>query len=103
MYLYSATPLTQKQKDAVSDGKNSFFMGAVASSEIEAIQKDADILVHAEGLDFKSRLQVHQSFSTKIVDYLKNARAVFAIGPEDVASIDYFIGNYSAVTSVNKD
>ncbi len=103
LYIYSATPLTEKQKNALADGKNSFFMGAVPSSEIEAIQKDADILVHAEGMNLKSRLQVHQSFSTKIVDYLKNARAIFAVGPADAASIDYFIKNDSAVTAVNEN
>lgn len=102
MYLYSATPLTEKQKAALADGKNSFLMGAVPSSKIEAIQKDADILVHAEGMNLKSRLQVHQSFSTKIVDYLKNARAVFAVGPSDAASIDYFINNASAITATNE-
>ena len=102
MYIYSATPLTKKQKNSVADGKNSLFMGAVPSSEIEAIQKDADILVHAEGMNLKSRLQVHQSFSTKIVDYLKNARAIFAVGPSDAASIDYFINNASAITATNE-
>lgn len=102
LYIYSATPLTQKQKNAISDGENALFLGAVPSSEIEAIQKDADILVHAEGTDLKSRLQVHQSFSTKIVDYLKNARAIFAVGGSDAASIDYFIKNDSAVVATDR-
>lgn len=90
MHIYSATPLSAKQMSKISDGVNSFFEGRVPSSEIEKIQKSADILVHVEGLSLKSRLAVHQSFSTKIVDYLKNARAVFVVGPSDAASVDYF-------------
>ena len=102
LYIYSATPLKAYQKSAIADGTNAKYMGAVASSEVKAIQQDADILVHAEGMNLRSRLQVHQSFSTKIVDYLKNARAIFAVGPHDAASIDYFISNGSAVVATDK-
>ena len=87
--------------------KNSFthngtvFKGAVPSAEIEKIQKDADILVHVEGLDMKSRLQVHQSFSTKIVDYLKAARTILAVGTKDEASINYLLQNDCAFVCEN--
>lgn len=93
LYIYSATPLSDKQLNAISDNSNSFFKGSVPSSDINAIQESADILVHAEGTDFRSRLSVHQSFSTKLVDYMRSARAIFAVGPKDVASIDYFVKN----------
>lgn len=102
MHIYSTTPLTKKQLDALSDGTNSVFEGGVSADKIEKIQKDADILVHAEGLDLKSRLKVHQSFSTKIVDYLKNARAIFVVGPYDAASVDYFIKHGSALVADTK-
>lgn len=103
MHIYSATPLSAKQMSKIGDGVNSFFEGRVPSSEIEKIQKSADILVHVEGLSLKSRLAVHQSFSTKIVDYLKNARAVFVVGPSDVASVDYFLRYDSAVVATDKN
>ena len=103
MHIYSATPLSAKQMSKISDGVNSFFEGRVPSSEIEKIQKSADILVHVEGLSLKSRLAVHQSFSTKIVDYLKNARAVFVVGPSDAASVDYFLRYDSAVVATDKN
>jgi len=98
--IYSATPLTEKMKKSFSHNGTSF-KGAVSSSEIPLIQGDADILVHAEGLDLKSRLQVHQSFSTKIVDYLKTARTILAVGTGDEASIDYLIKNECAVVCEN--
>lgn len=101
MKIYSATPLNSKQIAALDDEKNSFFMGAVASSEVEMLQRNADILLYAEGFSLKSRLEVHQSFSTKIVDYLHMARPIFALGARDTASIDYFITNDAAVTAAN--
>lgn len=102
LHIYSATPLTKNQLREISDGHNAFFEGSVSSDEAERIQKDADILVHVEGLDLKSAMSVRQSFSTKIVDYLKNARAVFVVGPESAASVDYFIKNDSAIVATDK-
>ena len=39
------------------------------------------------------------SFSTKITDYLKNGKCIFAIGDKDIAPIDYFNRYDSAVTA----
>ena len=41
------------------------------------------------------------SFSTKITDYLKNGKCVFAIGDEDIAPIDYFKRYNSAITATS--
>lgn len=102
LHIYSETPLTKRQLRKISDGHNAFFDGSVKSSEIESIQKDADILIHVEGLSLKSELQAHQSFSTKIVDYLKNARAVFVVGARNTASVDYFLKNDIGIVATDK-
>ena len=99
--IYSGTPLTEDMKNALDDGKNSFLMGSVPAQKIPEIQKNADILVHAEGFDEKSAFRIKYSFSTKIVDYLKAARPILAIGPRGVASIEYFLSNDSAVVCDN--
>lgn len=99
--IYSATPLTEKMKKVLCRGETSFFMGRIPAEQVDAVQKDADILVHAEGLDRKSRLFVRQSFSTKLVDYLKSGRPILAVGPKDVASIDYLIRNRCAIVADN--
>ena len=67
--------------------------------EILEIQKNSDILVHAEAFDLKERLATHQSFSTKIVDYLSSNRCILAIGSETCASIQYFIENGCAAVA----
>ena len=50
----------------------------------------------------RNRLKVRQSFSTKIVDYLKAARPILAVGPIDVASMDHLIRYDCAIVSDNK-
>ena len=100
--IYTATPVTNKMKKALNRGASSFLMGSVPVSEVPEIQKNADMLVHVEAFDLKSRLAVRQSFSTKIVDYLKTARPILAVGPKDVASIDHLIRNDCAIVADHK-
>lgn len=71
----------------------------VPADKVSDVQRQADILVYAESFDKSRRSLVRQSFSTKIVDYLNSSRPIFAVGLNDVASIDYFIKNNSAVVS----
>ena len=99
MLIYTATPLTTKMKKALNINGSSKIMGYVMSSEIPKIQKEADILVHVEAKDFKNRLKVRQSFSTKIVDYLATSRPILAYGPKTVASISYFYENNCAMVT----
>lgn len=100
--IYTATPLTKAMQTALSKEGTSYLMGSVTSTEIPRIQSEADMLVHAEATDLKNRLTVRQSFSTKIVDYLKAARPIVAVGPKDVASIKHLIDNNCAITADNE-
>ena len=94
--IYTKTPMTKKMAKALNiEGIN--FMGGIDAQEINRIQRESDILVHAEAFDRKNMLLVRQSFSTKIVDYLYNAKCVFAIGPHNIASIDYLKKNDAAI------
>ena len=97
--IYTATPLTQKMENALRKKDASFIMGSVPASEIPRIQSEADMLVHVESFDRKARLQVRQSFSTKLVDYFRVARPILAVGPRDVASIEHLIRNDCALTA----
>lgn len=100
--IYTATPLTDAMIRTLQVENTSFLMGKVSSSEVLQIQQDADILVHAEAMDLKNRLTVRQSFSTKIVDYLKAARPILAVGPKEVASIKYLIDYNCAMVADNE-
>ena len=101
--IYSMTPMTKKMDKALTISEAVSFKGAADIADVPKIQGMADILIHAESFDLKNRLAVHQSFSTKIVDYLWEAKCIFAVGPRDVASIDYLIKNDAAIAAVTVD
>ena len=103
LHIYSATLLSDAQRDAIADGKNAVFMGVAPAAEIEKMQKDADILVHAESFDPQYYLSIHYSFSTKLVDCFHSAKCIFAVGPENAASIDCLIKNDAAVVAKSND
>ena len=100
--VYTATPVTEQMKKALNIDGTSFLMGSVSSEEVQRIQAEADILVHAEATDMKNRLTVRQSFSTKIVDYLKRARPIVAVGSKEVASIKHLMNHNAAIVADNE-
>ena len=96
LFVYTTTPLSNQMKRAL-DIPSIKMMGSVSGAEALRLQKEADVLVHVESLKLKGRLQVHQSLSTKIADYLHTGNCIFAVGPKDVASIDYLQNNDAAI------
>lgn len=99
--IYSATPQTNKMKKALNLAESRLYE-AVSYEEILRIQSKADILVHTEGLSLRSRMAVHQSFSTKLVDYFAMGKCIFAVGTEDIASIKHLKENDAAVIAESK-
>lgn len=101
--IYTGNALDEKMNKVLNLGNSSFVMGSVTADEVLKIQDEADMLVHVESKDLKNKLLVRQSFSTKIVDYLKSARPILAYGPKDVASIHYFIKNKCGAVATKKE
>lgn len=100
--IYTLTPLNESQKKVLST-TSVHLHPPVSYNEIREIQKQSNILVHVEGFSLKERLAVHQSFSTKIVDYLETNRCIFAIGHDYCSSIQYFIKNKCGAVATNKE
>lgn len=100
--IYTASQITQQMSKNLNVQDSSFIMGSLTSKEVAEVQKNADILVHVEGFDLKFRCALHQSFSTKLVDYFKEARTILAIAPYDVASIDELKRHDGAIVITNK-
>ena len=99
--IYSGSPLSKKT-DEVFSLVGSEFHGRVPYSEIKRVESAADILVHVEGLSLKERLAVHQSFSTKLVDFFEMGKCIFAIGSYDEAFAKHLIDNDAALVSDNE-
>ena len=74
---YSATPQTRAMERALQTNGCTLH-GAVPFAQVQELQRQADVVIHVEGLSLKSRLAVHQSFSTKLVDYFALGKCIFA-------------------------
>ena len=94
--IYSPTGIEGKTLERLNS-KGCHFKGCVPQSEVEAIQQSADIVIFAESLEKNHRFDARLSFSTKITDYLKSGKCIFAIGDRDIAPIIYLRENDCAV------
>ncbi len=91
------TDLVTKAQSRLLNRNGCRIRGAVSLGEVAKIQEQADILVFAESLDKKYKDVARLSFSTKLTDYMRAGKCILAVGCEDIAPIDYFIRNDSAV------
>lgn len=71
--------------------------GFIQRSQVDRIQQEADVVVYAEALGGKEANIARLSFSTKITDYLANGKCILAVGKKEIAPIDYFERNDSAI------
>lgn len=79
------------------------FKGSVPLQQVAAIQAQADIVVFVESLEKEFRQAARLSFSTKLTDYFKSGKCVFAIGDAEIAPIDYLRRNDAAVIASEYD
>lgn len=100
--IYTTDILTDEQKKALNRN-GCAVKGALPLSEVQKVQRDADVLIFVESLERKYKYTAWLSFSTKITDYLKNGRCIFAIGDKEISPIDYFSKYSSAITATNYD
>lgn len=96
--IYTTDSLTAEQSKALNRN-GCQVKGALTLSEVHQVQKQAAILVFVESLDKKFKNAARLSFSTKITDYLKSGKCIFAIGDKEIAPIDYFNRFDSALTA----
>jgi hypothetical protein len=96
LYIYSQSEPSDDILVRINNGA-SHFCGMIGRDEVQLVQKDADVVVFAEALVGKESNAAKLSFSTKITDYLSNGKCVLAIGKEEIAPIDYFKRNDSAL------
>ena len=77
--------------------------GFLQRCEVDRVQSEADVVVFAEALEGKDSNIARLSFSTTITDYLANGKCILAVGKKDIAPIDYFERNDSAIIAYNEE
>lgn len=95
--VYSASPLSDKEIDAINIPDTSYFMGKTSESEVQKLQGDADILLHIEPFTLKGSLLCRLSFSTKLVDYFNKKKCIFAVGHSRCSSMKYLKRNDASI------
>lgn len=100
--IYSSQNIADDIIEKINIEGASVFCGAASASQIADIYSSADILLHVESFDKKSISSTKYSFSTKIPEYLSADRSVLAVGPSEVASVQY-LSNFACVISDNED
>ncbi|MBR2024068.1 MAG: hypothetical protein IJ996_06115 [Clostridia bacterium] len=73
------------------------FMGCVNKDEVQKIQDEADVVVFVESLEKKYRMDARLSFSTKLTDYFRSGKCIFAVGDKRIAPIEYLQDNDCAI------
>lgn len=86
-----------EQTMALFNSNGCHFHGRVPREEVYAIQEAADVVVFVESLEKAHRNAARLSFSTKLTDYFKSGKCIFAIGDKTIAPIEYLRENDAAV------
>lgn len=84
----------QPEEKILAEMNNKYFSNYCGSLDSEGVKKildDADVLVHVESFDRNSKMITYLSISTKIPEYMSAGKCILAIGPKDVASIEYLV------------
>lgn len=100
--VYTLTPHTKSIKETLNIAGTSMLHNPVSVDIVEKIRNEADILVHVEPTNKREQLNFRLSFSTKLVDYFYNARAILAIGGE-TSAMDYLRKNDAAIVETNPE
>lgn len=87
--VFSGSTLTNEIQDSFRKISSINFKGFIEPNELTCEISNTDFLVHVEAFDEHNRKVTRLSVSTKIGEYLGSKRCILAIGPKDVASMEY--------------
>lgn len=91
--VFSNTNPSEESLAILNDKSNCYFMGCKPYSEVCEEMDKSDMVLFIESFDKKNIQSTRLSFSTKIIDCMQSAAGILAIGPEEIASIDYLMRN----------
>lgn len=97
--VYTSTNLSSKYRRIISETPGCVIKAAVSQNEVILRQKEADILLFLEALSGKDKYSCQLSFSTKLTDYFAAGKCIFAIGPPNIAPIQYLCAEDAAIVS----
>ena len=100
--IYSTQPINRKLQALITIEGASKFCGGLSWDKLKSVLMETDILVHVESFDKRSIESTKLSISTKIPEYLSLGKPIFAVGPREVASIQYIQDASLCVSNPNE-
>ncbi len=89
LVIYTTSNITNNHSKALNRGESSKIMGALPYEEVKTEFSNSDIVLHVESFAPRQTKITRLSFSTKIIDCIQSGSCMMAIGPRNVASIEY--------------
>ncbi len=101
--IYTGTPVKDEVMARMTRNGSVVFHDLVPYSQVAEIIRQSDVVLFTETFEEKKKNLARLSFSTKLTDYLLGGKCMLAIGPGDIAPMEYLIENDAAiiVTNVN--
>lgn len=96
--IYTGTHIPDAVKDNITRKGGVLFHAPVPYQQVAEIISQSDVVLFAETFEEKEKNIARLSFSTKLTDYLAGGKCLFAIGPSDIAPMEYLIDNDAAIT-----
>ena len=100
--IYTTTKLDEKT-EKILNSNGCHLRGSIQKSEVDRVQSEADAVVFVESLKKAHKYDARLSFSTKLTDYFKNGKCIFAIGDKKIAPIIYLNENNAAITATSRN
>ena len=103
LFVYTNNQLSDEEKKRLLVKDSVFLMQPVPYSEVPRVMADNDVAVFVESFEPAFCNIARLSFSTKICDYLSSGNCIFAIGPNNIAPIEYLRDENAAIVATNKE
>ena len=103
LYIYTNNNISDELKEKLLSEDSVFLMPPVPYQEVSKVIAQNDVVVFVESLKPSLCKVARLSFSTKICDYLASGKCVFAVGPNNIAPIEYLRDENAAIVATNKE
>lgn len=100
--VYTNSEVSSSNSDVFNHSRGVTIHGAIAQDEAFEKQKNADVLLFLEALSGSKRHVARLSFSTKLTDYFSMGKCIFAVGPSDIAPIEYLTEHQAGFIVTNE-
>ncbi len=87
--IYSNTALSESDRNYFDDLKCTRYLGKQSYNVIADRLGRAHVVLHVESFEESQIIKTKYSFSTKIIDCLQSGSVLLAVGPAELASIEY--------------